>query len=211
MCSIWYLWGRWNESLSSGWSLKVSLSKESSEWNDLARQSKLPSMGGWVTMGRLIITSGVIPEGIWDSVVGGWGFDGSTGSNILAFFLGGWLADFLGRDELAPGVVGGLLVSYHLRGGLRGAPSTEGGMASGYEGLVMDPCIGATLNGLGQLEEDEVLTPRAFSMANSKMFERRWLEVRERLGLRQRSSGNGALAWLLFRTKWRLLQGKWPF
>ena len=105
-------------------------------------------------------------------------------------------------------MVGGLLISYCLEGEFRGAPSTEGGMASGYEGLVMDPCIGATLNGLGQLEEDEVLTPRAFSMANSKMFERRWLEVHERLGLRQRSSGNGALAWLNFCTKGGFLQSK---
>ena len=114
----------------------------------------------------------------------------------------------MAREELAPGVVGGLLVSYRLEREFRGVSSTEGGMASGYEGLVMDPCIGATLNGLGQLEEDEVLTPRAFSMANSKMFERRWLEVHERLGLRQRSSGNGALAWLLFRTKGKFSQSK---
>ena len=50
------------------------------------------------------------------------GSDGSTEADILAFFLGGWLIDFLAREELAPGVVGGLLVSYRLRGGLGGVP-----------------------------------------------------------------------------------------
>ena len=161
-------------------------------------------------MGRLIITSGVIPEGIWDSVVGGWGFDGSTGSNILAFFLGGWLADFLGRDELAPGVVGGLLVSYHLRGGLRGAPSTEGGMASGCEGWVMESCTWTTLGALWRPEGDGVLGPRVLAMADVKKLENEWLEVRVGLFFRRRSSGNGALAWLNFHTKWGFSQGKWP-
>ena len=131
--------------MSSGWSLKVSLSKQSSEWNGLARQSKLPFIGGRVTIGRLIITSGVILEGIRDSIVGGWGSDegsdGFTRVDILDFFLGGRLADFLGWEELAPGVVGGLLASYRLRGGLGGAPSTEGERAGGCEGSVMDSCM----------------------------------------------------------------------
>ena len=131
-------------------------------------------MGGWVTMGRLIITSGVIPDGIWDFVVGDWGSDegsdGWTKVDILAFFLGGWLVDFLAREELVPGVVGGLLVSYPLEGELRGAHSTESGMTSGYEGSVMEPCTGATLGALGWPEGDEVFLPRVFAMADSERF-----------------------------------------
>ena len=121
-------------------------------------------------MGRLIITSGVIPEGIWDSVVGGWGSDevsdGSTRTDILAFFLGGRLADFLGWEELAPGVVGGLLVSYCLREGLGGAFFIEGGTTSGCEGSVMESCTGTTLGALLRAEGDGVLAPRVLAMAN---------------------------------------------
>ena len=38
------------------------------------------------------------------------GSDKSIGVDTLAFFFGGWLPDFLAREELAPGVVGGFLV-----------------------------------------------------------------------------------------------------
>ena len=72
----------------------------------------------------------------------------------------------------------------------------------------MELCTRATLGALGQPEGDEVLAPRVFAMADLERFEKGWSEVRARLGLRWRSSGNGALAWLLFRTKWRFLQGK---
>ena len=105
-------------------------------------------------------------------------------------------------------MVGGLLVSYHLEGEFRGASSTDGGTANGCEGSIMEPCIGATLGALGWPEGDEVLVPRVFAMADSERFERGWSEVRARLGLRWRSSGNGALAWLLFCTKGRFSQGK---
>ena len=59
----------------------------------------------------------------------------------------------MAREELAPSVVGGLLVSYRLEGELRGAPSTEGRTASGYEGSIMEPCTRATLGTLGDLRE----------------------------------------------------------
>ena len=108
----------------------------------------------------------------------------------------------MAREELAPSVVGGLLVSYCLEGELRGTPSTEGRMASGYEGSIMEPCTRATVGTLGRPEGDEVLAPRVFSMANLERFERGWSEVRVQLGLKWRFSGNGVLAWLLFRTKW---------
>ena len=71
-------------------------------------------------------------------------------------------------EELAPGVVGGLLVSYRLEGELKGVSSTEGGTTSGCEGSVMEPCIGVALGALGRLEGDEVLAPRVFAMANSE-------------------------------------------
>ena len=100
------------------------------------------------------------------------GSDGSTEADILTFFLGGRLADFLAREELALGVVGGLLVSYHLRGGLGGAPSIEGGTAGGCEGSVMESCTGETLGALWQPKGDGVLPPRVLVMADSEKFER---------------------------------------
>ena len=78
----------------------------------------------------------------------------------------GRLLDFLAREELAPGVVGGLLVSYCLEGELKGPPSTEGETVSGCEGSVMEPCTGATLSALGRLEGDKVLVSWVFAMAD---------------------------------------------
>ena len=158
----------------------------------------------------VVSSRGIVCSTRWGPCDGSVGSDGSTRADILAFFLGGWLTDFLAREELAPGVVGGLLVSYRLKWELRGAPSTESGMASGCEGSIMEPCTGATLGALGRPEGDEVLAPRVFAMADLKRFERGWPKMRARLGLRWKSSGNGALAWLLFCTKWRFLQGKCP-
>ena len=114
----------------------------------------------------------------------------------------------MAREDLAPRVVGGLLVSYHFEGELRGAPSTEGGTASGCEGSVMEPCIWATISALWRPEGNRVLAHRVLAMVDSERFERGWPKVRARLGLRWRSSRNGALAWLLFRTKGRFSQGK---
>ena len=114
----------------------------------------------------------------------------------------------MAREELASGVVGGFLVSYHLREGLWGAPSTEGGTASDCEGLVMESCTGTTLVALWRPEGDGVLAPRVLAMADSEKLERGWPEVRVGLFFRRRSSGNGALAWFLFLTKGKLSQGK---
>ena len=90
----------------------------------------------------------------------------------MAFFLGGQLADFLGREELAPGVVGGLLVSYRLRGGLGGTPSTEGGTASGCEGSVMESHTSETLCAVLRANGDGVLAPLVLTMADAKKLER---------------------------------------
>ena len=95
----------------------------------------------------------------------------------------------MGREKLAPGVVGGLLVSYCLRGGLGGAPSTEGGTTSGCEGSVMESCIGETLGVLAWADRDGVLVPLVLAMADVKKLEKGWLEVRGGLFFRQRSSG----------------------
>ena len=105
-------------------------------------------------------------------------------------------------------MVGGLLVSYRLRERLEGAPSTEGETTSGCEGLVMESCTGATLGALWRPERDEVLAPQVLAMADLEKLERGWPEVRVGLLFKRRSSKNGALAWLLFRTKGRFLQGK---
>ena len=74
----------------------------------------------------------------------------------------------MAQEELAPSVVGGLLVSYRLGRELRGVSSTEGGTASGCGGSVMEPCTAATLGALGRLEGDEALAPRVFAMADSE-------------------------------------------
>ena len=88
------------------------------------------------------------------------------------------LVDFLGQEELVPGVVGGLLVSYPLRGGLVGDLSTEGGTASGYEGSVLESCTGTTLGALWWPEGDGVLAPSVLAMADVKKLENGWSEVR---------------------------------
>ena len=107
----------------------------------------------------------------------------------MAFFVGGRLADFLGREKLAPGVVGGLLVSCHLRGGLDGAPSTKGGMAGGCEGSVMESCTGETLGALLRADGDGVLAHLVLAMVDMKKLEKGWPNVRRGLCFRWRSSG----------------------
>ena len=68
--------------------------------------------------------------------------------------------------------MGGLLVSYRLRGGLDDATSTEGGMTGGYEGLVMESCKGETLGALVQADGDGVLAPLVLAMADVKKLEK---------------------------------------
>ena len=77
--------------------------------------------------------------------------------------------------------MGDLLVSYRLRGRLDGAPSTEGGMTGGYEGLVMESCKGETLGALVQADGDGVLAPLVLAMADVKKLEKGWPEVRRGL------------------------------
>ena len=81
------------------------------------------------------------------------------------------------------------MVSYHLRGGLRGAPSIEDGTTGGCEGSVMESCIGETLGALVQADGDGVLAPLILAMADVKKLEKGWPEVRKGLCFRQRSSG----------------------
>ena len=52
-----------NESPSSDYYRMASRSKYSSEWNGLALQSELSSMGSAVTIGLLIMVFGEIPKG----------------------------------------------------------------------------------------------------------------------------------------------------
>ena len=64
--------------------------------------------------------------------------------------------------------MGDLLVSYRLRGRLDGAPSTEGGMAGGCEGSVMESCTGETLDALLRVDGYGVLAPLVLAMADVK-------------------------------------------
>ena len=74
--------------------------------------------------------------------------------------------------------MGGLLVSYCLKGGLGGALSTEDETTSGCEGSVMESCIGETLGALVQADGDGVLAPLVLAMADVKKLEKGWPEVR---------------------------------
>ena len=61
----------------------------------------------------------------------------------------------MAQEELAPGVVGGLLVSYRLEGGLKGASSTGGGTTSGCGGSGMETLwTGVFLRSLRRLDGD---------------------------------------------------------
>ena len=64
--------------------------------------------------------------------------------------------------------MGGLLVSYRLEGGLKGASATRGGTTSGYGGSGIAPWTGVSLGTLRRLEGDEDLAPRVFAMAISE-------------------------------------------
>ena len=57
---MWYLLSNWNDWASSSLTWNAAMSKHSSEWNGRALQSKFPSIGGWVSIGRLITSSGAI-------------------------------------------------------------------------------------------------------------------------------------------------------
>ena len=76
------------------------------------------------------------------------------------------------REELAPGVMGGLLVSYRLEGGLKGASATRGGTTSGREGSDMAPWTGVSLRTLRRVEGDEDLAPWVLVMAISEKVAR---------------------------------------
>ena len=65
-------------------------------------------------------------------------------------------------------MVGGLLVSYHLVGEVKGASPIDGGMTSGSEGSIMEPSTRVSLGALRRLAGDEDLAPQVFTMADSK-------------------------------------------
>lgn len=73
-------------------------------------------MGGAVTMGHLIMASGNMPEGNWESVgalgSGCEGLDDSLRPEVLALLAGGRRTELSGRQVVALGVVDGLRVSY---------------------------------------------------------------------------------------------------
>ena len=88
-------------------------------------------MGGWVTIGLLMMASGEMPEGRWESV-GAWGLgceclDVSLGLEVLALLGGMWRTDGLGDGE-----VGGLRVEYRRWGGLEGTPPLEDRMVGAW-------------------------------------------------------------------------------
>ena len=99
-------------------------------------------------------------------------------------------------EELAPGVVGGLLVSYRLKEGLKGASSIGGGTTSGCGVSGMEPLTGVSLRTLRRLEGDEDLAPWVFAMAISEKAAGGAHAAWAQMGVRWK----GALGWLLFGT-----------
>ena len=69
-------------------------------------------MGGAVSIGRLIMDSSDRSEGTSKSAGGSEGLDDLPGPEVLALLAGGRRTELSGREVVAPGVVGGLLVSY---------------------------------------------------------------------------------------------------
>ena len=114
----------------------------------------------------------------------------------MAFFFGGRLPEFLAREELAPGVVRGILVSYRLEGGLKGASSTGAGTTSSCGGSGMEPWTGVSLGALRRLDGDKDLAPQVFAMAISKKVARGAHAAWAQMGVRWKC----ALVWLLFGT-----------
>ena len=89
-------------------------------------------MGGAVTIGHLIINSS--DRSVGNSVSAGCSeaLDDSLGFEVLALLAGGRCTELSGREVVAPGVVGGLLISYLCRGageeGPMASPPSEGGI-----------------------------------------------------------------------------------
>ena len=72
----------------------------------------LPSIGGAVTIRRLIIVFGDMLEGTFEYVGGSEALDDSPGPKVLALLAGGCCTELSRRKVVASSVVGGLLVSY---------------------------------------------------------------------------------------------------
>ena len=89
-------------------------------------------MGGAVTIGLLMMTSGAMNEGLWVSA-GAWEsarawLDVSSGLEVLALFGGTRCIDGSGGWE-----VGHLRVKYRCWGGLEGTPPSEDGMVRAWK------------------------------------------------------------------------------
>ena len=89
-------------------------------------------MGGAVTIGLLMMTSGAMPKGLWISsraweLVGAW-LDVSPGPEVLALFGGTRRTDGYGGGE-----IGCLCVEYWCWGGLKGTLSSEDGTVKAWE------------------------------------------------------------------------------
>ena len=73
-------------------------------------------MGGAVTIGRLMKASGDMPEWRWESARDRGSnyecLDNSPGPEVLALFVGVRCTELSRREEVAPGVVNSLRVSY---------------------------------------------------------------------------------------------------
>ena len=98
----------------------------------MALQFEFPSMGSVVTIGHLMMASGDVPEGRWESEgtreLGCASLDDSLGPEVLALLARVRCAQLSGREKAASGVVGVLRVSYLHWGGFEGTPPSEDGM-----------------------------------------------------------------------------------
>ena len=114
-------------------------------------------MGGAVTIGLLIMASGEMPEGRWESL-GAQGsgcecLEDSPGLKVLALLAGVRRAELSGGGE-----VGGLRIAYLCWEGLKGTPPSEDGTV-GASGAWDVESHGGEALGLGSRDNEGSIWP----------------------------------------------------
>ena len=119
-------------------------------------------MGDAVTIGRLMMASGDMLKGRWESI-GALGsgcedLDDFPRPEVLTLLAGVRRIEVSGCEEVVPGVVGGLRVSYLCWGGLECTPPSKEGMV-GASGAWDVESWGEQALGLGSRESEESVWP----------------------------------------------------
>ena len=112
--------------------------------------------------GYLMMASGDMPKGRWESVRARWsgceGLDDSSRPKVLALLVGVWRTKLSRCEEVTPGVVDGLRVSYLHWGGFKGTPLSKDGMV-GVSGAWDVKSCGDEALGLELRDSEESVWP----------------------------------------------------